>query len=354
MGTLMAEINARALQLGVPLSVHLDVTWRCNERCIHCYLDHDDCGELATSEIRSLLDQLAEAGVLFLSISGGEPLVRPDLFDIIEHARGRLFNVKLKTNAILIGEREAARLRELGVEQVQVSIYSHRPEVHDGITKVPGSLDRSLSAIRFLRAQGLKVAITNILMKQNVHDHGGVRALAAELGATCTLDPTVTPHWNGGRSLLDLNISREDLREVLHNPELVGRVEEWCAPPPPVESGTLDEIPCSAGHTFCYISPCGEVYPCVQVPIACGNVRERKFEEIWRNSPELKGVRSIRNRDLTVCSKCGLLSTCTRCPGLAYMEGDLRGPSTADCEKSFARTGVFREEAYRPGSVSFF
>ena len=149
MSTILQDFNAKAIQLGIPLGVHLDVTWRCNERCVHCYLDHDDLGEMSYDEIEDLMTQMAEAGVFFLTISGGEPLLRKDLFDIIRRARELTFNVKLKTNAILIREQEAALIRELGVETVQVSIYSHRPEVHDAITKVKGSLQRSLDAIRY-------------------------------------------------------------------------------------------------------------------------------------------------------------------------------------------------------------
>ena len=79
--SLMADVNARALALGIPISAQLDITYRCNERCEHCYLDHDDKGELSLAEIKELLNQLAEAGVLFLTISGGEPLLRQDFFD---------------------------------------------------------------------------------------------------------------------------------------------------------------------------------------------------------------------------------------------------------------------------------
>jgi MoaA/NifB/PqqE/SkfB family radical SAM enzyme len=93
--SLVAKMNQRALELGVPLSVHLDITYRCNERCIHCYLDHDDLGEMTLAEITSVLDQLAEAGVFFLTLSGGEVLMRRDFFEIVEHARKRLFNVKV-------------------------------------------------------------------------------------------------------------------------------------------------------------------------------------------------------------------------------------------------------------------
>ncbi len=137
--------------MGVPLSAHLDITYRCNERCEHCYLDHEDHGEMTTAEIKDLLRQLADAGVFFLTLSGGEALMRRDCFEIIEYARSLMFNVKLKTNAVLIREKEAERLRALGVEQVQISVYSHRPEVHDAITKIPGSLKRTLAAIRLLQ-----------------------------------------------------------------------------------------------------------------------------------------------------------------------------------------------------------
>ena len=340
MSGMMEGLNEKAVRLNVPLSAHLDITYRCNERCVHCYLDHDDHGELTFDEIRDLLSQMAEAGVLFLTISGGEPLLRKDLFDIIRHARDLTFHVKLKTNAILIREKEAALIRELGVGSIQISIYSHRPEIHDAITKIHGSLSRSIAAIKFLVSQNLKVTVANVLMRQNPMDYRGVKALAAELGAGFTFDPTITPHINGDRSLLNLNISRRDLRKVMHDESLVGDVAEYCAPPVPVSDEVLDELPCSAGNSSCYVSPYGEVYPCVQFPLPSGNIRNQKFLEIWTNSPQLQEVRSIRLRDLTVCPGCSHAGSCSRCPGLAYMEGNLRGPSTADCEKSYARTGI--------------
>jgi len=345
MATLLEELSQRALDLGVPLSVQLDVTYRCNERCVHCYLDHDDHGEMSTAEVRGVLDQLADAGVFFLCLSGGEVLMRQDFFPILEHARALLFAVKIKTNAFMIREREADRFRDLGVESVQVSIYSHRPEVHDSITRLPGSLERSIAGARLLRSRGIKVTIANVLMRQNMSDYKGVEALAHEVGAHFTIDPTITPRMDGDRSILALGIRSEALRHVFRDPGLVGDVKEFCAPPPPANEDPLEELPCSAGHSFCYLSPYGDVYPCVQFPLPCGNVRKQKFAEIWQRSLALNEVRSIRARDLPVCSACGHVSSCTRCPGLAYMEGDMRGPSPQDCEKSEARSGV--PSAYR-------
>ena len=341
MSVLVAEMAAKALQMNIPLSVQLDLTYRCNERCIHCYLDHHDHGEMTTAEIKDLLAQMADAGVFYLTISGGEILMRRDFFEILEYARLRTFCIKLKTNGILIRKKEADRIKALGVESVQISIYSHVPEVHDAITKLPGSLAQSIEAIRRLRAHGIHVIMANVLMVQNVHDYAGVRALAAELGAQFIMDPTITPMMDGDRSILNLNVDEAALREVFRNESLVGgNIEEFCAPPLGPGEDEMDQLPCSAGHTACYVSPYGDVYPCVQFPLPSGNVRRMKFVDIWRDSPQLNEVRSITLRDMPSCSKCTHGGTCTRCPGLAYLEGNMRGPSYQDCEKSYARTGI--------------
>jgi radical SAM protein with 4Fe4S-binding SPASM domain len=337
--SLMQELAQRALDRGIPLSVQLDITYRCNERCIHCYLDHDDHGEMTAPEIRTVLDQMAEAGVFFLTLSGGEVFMRRDFFDIVEYARSLMFCVKIKTNAFMIREKEARRLRDLAVQDVQVSIYSHRPEVHDAITLLPGSLRRSIEGIRLLRLHGVKVVIANVLMMQNMSDSAEVKLLAKELGAEHTTDPTITPMMDGNRDVLRLGLGVPQLQTVFHDSELVGNVAEFCAPPV-MDDDVLREVPCSAGHTACYISPYGDLFPCVQFPLPSGNVRRQKFMDIWRDSEQLNEVRSITLRDLPVCSGCSHVGTCTRCPGLAYMEGDMRGPSKLDCEKSFARTGM--------------
>jgi len=341
MSGLLEEMTRKALKANVPLSVQLDLTYRCNERCVHCYLDHDDHGEMTTAEIKHLLNEMAEAGVFILTLSGGEIFLRKDFFELLEYARRTLmFCVKLKTNAIMIREREAARIRDLGVESVQISIYSHRPEVHDAITLVPGSLKRSLDAVRFLKSQGLRVIVANVLMTQNMQDYPAVRALAAELGVECTLDPTITPMMDGDRSVLGLGVDQNALRQVFRDASLVGDVEEYCAVSTNPDEDALENLPCSAGHTSCYVSPYGDVYPCVQFPLPTGNVRKRRFIDIWRHSDAMNDVRSIRLKDLTTCTSCSHVTSCTRCPGLAFLEGNMRGPSSQDCEKSFIRTGV--------------
>jgi radical SAM protein with 4Fe4S-binding SPASM domain len=344
----MDEVTSRALSLGIPFSLHLDLTYRCNERCVHCYLDHDDHGEMTTEEIKRVLHQAASAGTLILTLSGGEPFLRKDFFDILAYARSLMFSVKIKTNGLLIGAEQARRLRDLHISEVQVSIYSHRPEVHDGITKVRGSLERSLVAIRFLRSQGLTTVIACPLMRSNISDYPDVQALAAELGVAFTMDPTITPKIDGDHSVVQHRLPRSEIANVFQDSTVVGDLHEFCKPAGPVTEDLLESVPCSAGHTSVYVSPYGEVYPCVQFPLNCGSAREQSLSEIWDHSERMNEVRSIRVRNLHTCSGCNHLSNCTRCPGLAYMEGDMRGPSSADCEKSQIKAGLAQASSDLP------
>lgn len=341
--SVMETMATRAMALGIPLAVQVDLTYRCNERCIHCYLDHEDHGEMRTQEVLGLLDQLAEAGTFFLNLSGGEIFMRPDLFEIIEHARRLQFSVKLKTNGVMIRAAKARRLAQLGIESVQISLYSHDADTHDAITKLPGSFKRSVEAARLLREAGIKVIFANVLMAQNADHYKQVQALAEAMGVRYEADATITPMLDGDRTPVALNMDGERLRGILHDTSLLGdEAERFLAPPSgptPLEEA-YETLPCSAGHTACYVSPYGDVYPCVQFPYKVGNIREQRFLDIWRDSPQLNEVRAIRVSDLEGCSSCVHGGSCTRCPGLAYLEGNMRGPSTQDCEKSFARTGV--------------
>ena len=341
--SLMHEMGAKALALGIPISVQLDLTYRCNERCVHCYLDHEDHGEMDTREILDLLDQLAAAGVMFLNISGGEIFMRKDLFEIVEYARKLLFCVKLKTNAVMIRPAKADRIAAMGLESVQISVYSHKAEVHDEITKLPGSFRRTLEGAKLLVERGVKVSFANVLMTQNADDYKQVQALAAELGVGYSVDATITPMMDGDRSILQLNVDASRLENIFHDDSLQGgSAEASCAPPggPLPEAEAMMSLPCSAGHTAAYVSPYGDVTPCVQFPFVVGNVRKQKFIDIWRHSPQLQEVRSITLAELEGCSSCVHGGSCSRCPGLAYTEGNMRGPSLQDCERSFARTGV--------------
>jgi radical SAM protein with 4Fe4S-binding SPASM domain len=343
----MNRLISRTVEKRRPLSVHFDLTYRCNERCLHCYLDHDDHGELTTAECIAVMEDLASAGTLFLTFSGGEIFLRPDLYEILAAARRLHFDVSLKTNALLVTTERAARLREFGVRRVQISVYSDVPQVHDAITKVSGSLQRTLAAIPLLLEEGLQVKLACPLMQENLLAYRGVMALAEKLGIPYVLDLTITPMMDGSGGPLAHRASVSSLLPVLQDPRLhackpqpsagVNRVVEssLASPGSAVSSGNsaYEDLPCSAGHNSCYISPYGDVFPCVQLPQAAGNLRRERFSDIWYHAPQLERLRGIRESHLPVCSRCQIRSYCERCPGLALMEGgDLLGAYERACE----------------------
>ncbi len=331
----MDRLISRTVEKHRPLSVHFDLTYRCNERCVHCYLDHDDHGELTTAECLQVLGDLARSGALFLTFSGGEIFLRPDLYEILAAARRLHFDISLKTNALLVTPERAARLGELGVRRVQISVYSDIPAVHDAITKVPGSLQRTLAAIPILLQHGLQVKLACPLMRENLLAYRGVMALAEKLGVPYILDLTITPMMDGSSGPLAHRASVSSLLPVLQDARL-----QTCKPQPTsatarpesvwplgsavssgIESPAYQDLPCSAGHNSCYISPYGDVFPCVQLPQAAGNLRREKFDDIWYHAPQLERLRAIRESQLPICSRCEIRSYCERCPGLALMEG---------------------------------
>jgi radical SAM protein with 4Fe4S-binding SPASM domain len=326
---------------GIPLSVHIDLTMRCNERCIHCYRVVEGRPELTTEELKALLDDVAAAGTLYLTFSGGEIFLRKDLLELVEYARRLHFDVRLKSNALLVTSEVAARLGALGVRQVDISIYSADPAVHDWVTKVPGSLERSLEGAARLRDAGIKVKLNCPLMKQNVGQYKQIRALAERLGVLSGFDPMITAKNDGDTSPVALRISRTELGEVLQDPALNPQCGTPKATEPASVRADLDDVPCGASHNACYVSAYGDVMPCVAMPVACGNVRDTPFAEIWRRSPQMLRVRSIRIRDLHTCSSCAASPFCTRCPGQALVEtGDLLGPSPANCEHALVGAQV--------------
>jgi radical SAM protein with 4Fe4S-binding SPASM domain len=335
MSVLGDRIVDRSMGRNIPLSVHVDLTMRCNELCVHCYRTIEDRDELTTAEVEDLLAQLARVGTLYLTFSGGEIFLRRDLLTIIECAKRLRFDVRLKSNALLVTPVIAARLRELGVRQIDVSIYSADPRVHDAVTKVPGSLARSLQGVQHMRDAGLRVKLNCPVMTVNVDGYREVRELAEGLGVACGFDPMITARNDGDRAPVRLRVRGQALLPLLLDPALNPKPTAPTTATPARPRADLDDITCGAGHNACYVSAYGDVMPCVAMPLACGNIREAPFAEIWWNSKKLSEVRAIRIRDLHTCSGCGASKYCARCPGQALVEdGDLYGPSRAWCEQT--------------------
>jgi AdoMet-dependent heme synthase len=317
------------------LSAHWELTYRCNEKCTHCYLDvfapHADVpDELTTQECFRIVDELSELGVLNLTLSGGEILVRRDFFDIAEYARSKRLLLRLYTNGILIKPEIADRIAALHPYAVEISLYSANAETHDRITQLKHSWELTTRAFRLLRERGIRTVMKTPLMRETVREIHDLKGLARELGAQLRPDVTITPKDNGGLSPLKHRMSFEDLVWFFQD-EFSS--QGW------MERRMTDEMTtCGIAQNAVAIDPYGQVTSCLQVRTPAGNLRQQSLKEIWAHSPVWGELRHLTLGELPVCRSCELRTLCNRCHGLAQFEtGDLRAPALSTCRETLAR-----------------
>jgi radical SAM protein with 4Fe4S-binding SPASM domain len=342
---LYQQMVARSQKQHRLFSAHWELTYRCNERCTHCYLEvlppsARVPGELTTEECLRVVDELAALGVLNLTLSGGEILVRRDLIEIAEYARSKQFALRLFTNGILIKLAVADRLAALHPYAVEVSLYGAEAASHEVITRRPRSFELSIRGLRLLHERGVRTVIKTPLMRHNVRQFHALEALAEELGAQFRYDITITPQDSGGLSPLQHRLTDDDLlwlfRTELDPTLWAGRV----IPP--------DRRTCGIASSGLVIDPYGNVFPCVQTRIVAGNVREQSLQAIWQ-SETLHDLAKLTLNELPVCRTCELRNLCVRCHGLAQVEdGDLHGPASVNCREALARRQVLIEKGALP------
>lgn len=313
-GPFYHQLIKKAAQEVIPLSATFELTHSCNLSCIHCYVIKDKTRkELSTQKVLSILDQLADAGCLFLNFTGGEILTRDDFFPIASHARAKNFALRFLTNGTLITPHVACKIADLSPLSVEISIYGTRPEIHDQITGVVGSFKKTIGAIKHLRKRNVPVVFKTILMKQNIQEHNQIIEMAKRLQAKIVVDPTLTPKRDGSKDVLSLRIKNRELEQLFSDIDWGKSLNE-------VKPNNQSKDICAAARRTCTISPYGDVYPCVGLPISSGNLRVETFDQIWRDSSFLAKIRAMKVSDLEECGTCPKLSYCRPCMGLGLLE----------------------------------
>src|SRR5450432_1112646 len=322
----VSQLQSMAYERMIPLNVSLELTLKCNIRCLHCYnFDRDTSGpacgtgeaasaapELSLEEILRVMGELRAAGTLSLSLTGGEVLSSPHLFPVLDRARELNLAVQMLSNGTLLRPGVAARLASYrNLLGVSISLYGATAEVHDGITQIRGSWRRTLDGAARLRAQGVAVRLKLIVMRPNAHEVAAMRALADRRGFPYMLDLTITSRHDGTDGSLAMRVDPEQLDALYRGPlgDLIpsgGR---------PVSEAAF---PCNCARGNCAISSRGEVYPCVSVPWSAGNVRKQPFIDIWRGSPVFERIRGLRIADYPSCAPCPDKGYCSRDRGAAY------------------------------------
>lgn len=331
----LLAIEMRAIEKLIPFAITFEMTYACNERCVHCYMDRDR-EALSLNEIKRILDEVASAGCLFISFTGGEFFSRRDALQIIDYASKLNFVIDILSNGTLITKHVAHSLAQHSVRRVQISLYGATSETHDSVTQLSGSFSKTLEGIRLLIEEGIKVEIALPLMGINFHERYLVKNLAESLGCLISPSHVITARNNGSQDTFKLRLDDKQLRLFLEDKEL----SSLYAGRKPFHDHQFyfgfhdlsDAAPCYSGFNSCAITPEGKILPCNQFFHEVGDLRKNTFSEIWHHSSQLQYLRGLTIGKLEKCSKCNLLSSCTRCPGLAFLEGgNLLGPSPENC-----------------------
>jgi radical SAM protein with 4Fe4S-binding SPASM domain len=310
----------------IPLYTIFELTYRCNLQCIHCYIKKDSKKELNFYQIKSILNQISSMGTLFITFTGGEVFVRKDFFKILNYATNKGFAINIFTNATLLDKQKVYELKKFNISEMGISLYSLRDEIHDYITGVRGSLKKTLKGIYILKERGFNIKVKCPLMKVNYSDYSQIIDFCNRLKIKYLFDPVIVPYNDGDKSILSLRLDKTQIEKIIRDIRIVKRYK--------IKKGFLkSNVLCSAGKNFCSISPYGDVYPCIQLLISAGNLKESKFKKIWNHSKVLKNIREIKMGNLKICKNCDIIYYCNRCPGLAHLEdGNLYGPSKIACE----------------------
>jgi radical SAM protein with 4Fe4S-binding SPASM domain len=306
----------------------MELTWRCNFNCIHCYQYPSPSAELKTEEVKDIIAQLADMGCLYLSFTGGEPLLRDDFWEIAAYAREKTFALTLQTNGFLLTPESINRIKELNFLDVDLSLLGAGPGTHDAIVGRPGSFKKVVRAIELLRERKVTTNVKVTLMRQNFSQFKEMKTLVEDLDANLVMSPLLFP-IRRGKSLDSLRIDDEQMRNYYQEMipfEEIKESEE--------RASERSFLICQTGKTYCCINPEGKVYPCIMFPTIVGDLRKKSLKEIWHDSPlpVLERIRAMSVSDLVDCTKCDMSAKCNRCSALSFLEaGDMSFPAHESC-----------------------
>jgi len=332
--------------IGFPVHPVWEVTNACNLRCRQCHASSGKPlpNELTTEEGKKLLDDIAGIGEFrMLALGGGEPLVRPDIFELVAYARSLGLEISIATNGTLLTLEMAKEFKKMGVANIAVGINANDESVHEQITRVPGSFEKTRQAIYATKEVGMNLQFNTTVMKENREAIPGLLDLASEVEAQIVLLYQLVPEGRGEEAM---ELSRREYRaltEMVAEKQKVSRaiIEPTCSPqywaylmkrkgdkPPALEMKLARTLfkGCVAGSGLCYIKPDGEVWPCPFVPLSGGNVRERSLKEIWYESELFRSLKDRERLTGEMCSQCRFKYICGGCRGRAYAHsGDYLG-----------------------------
>jgi len=356
--TVHLEVNSKR----IPVNGTIELTHRCPLECVHCYnnlpmSDHGARrGELTTDEHRRILDELAELGCLWLLLTGGEVLARPDFFDIYRHALSTGILLTVFTNGTLITERVADAFAAMPPFAIEITLYGRTKATYEALTGIPGSFERCLRGIDLLIQRKLPLKLKTVAISTNKHEIASMKRFAEDLGVRFSFDAMMTPRIDCSASPLEVRLTPADIVVLdLEDPVRVSdftRLAVEHAPPPPAEGEVPGVYVCGGGVNSFAIDPYGNMSICVLSQNDKFNVRDHGVREGWENF--LRRVRDKRITRVTKCTACALNSLCGSCAANGELEnGDAEAPVDFLCRTAHLRAEVFGVDVRPHGDCEY-
>ncbi|GAB4483764.1 MAG: radical SAM protein [Thermodesulfovibrionales bacterium] len=327
-----------------PKWIAWEITRRCNLRCVHCRssseMEAKGHPDFSTEEAFRVIDDIVSYSSPVMVLSGGEPLVRKDVFEIAKYGNAKGLRMCLATNGTLVNEDICGKIRDAGIRIVSLSLDGASADVHDDFRNQKGAFDGTVNAARLFKKHGIEFIINSSFTKRNQEEIPKVYRLAKELGATAWYMFMIVPTGRGEEIMKEL-ISKEEYDRILdwhydmEKEEDLLLVRPTCAPHyyrvalqrakgegAAVKRRTLKfstggSKGCLAGQLICLIDVDGNVLPCSYFPLPAGNIREKSFKEIWENSKlflDLRDFKKYKGR----CGSCEFVNVCGGCRARAY------------------------------------
>jgi radical SAM protein with 4Fe4S-binding SPASM domain len=349
------RLRARASVEPLPLVTTLELTARCNLSCAHCYINlpaedpEARARELSTAEVLRILDELAAEGCLWLLLTGGEPLLRPDFREIHAHAKRRGLLVTLNTNGVAITASLAEFLAEWPPLLVEISLYGATAATYERVTRSPGSFQRCLDGIELLRARGIPVGLKSVCTTDNQHELEAMAAYARARDLEFRFDSEIMCRLDGDRAPTRLRLQPEEA--VARDRSDAGRWQAWIdrarsagGPAPRVPAAAAGERNgCGAGRFTAHVDAFGRLSACMTARTPSYDLRHGSVREGWRDF--MPGAVAQLWPSSWPCATCDVAAVCNRCPSWSELEcGNRERPAEYLCTMARLRASAITRD----------
>lgn len=351
---MMLEATLRQPRLN---GIQFELTSRCNERCIHCYIPNakkNSGGDMPFEKVKSIIDEFADNGGLQVTLSGGEVFLHKDIIPIIKYCREKDMMITILSNLVALRDYQIPFLKEYNVSTVQVSLYSMDASVHDLITTVKGSFNKTKAAIEKLVKADVPIVISCPMMKANYKGYKEVLRYAQSIRCKVNVDVIMMAQADLDTNNLANRLSVEESGEVIsdiieNNADYRKAISEMASFSNMMYANydNFVKLPlCGAGINDCCIAENGDVYPCAGwQDMVVGNVYKQSLKDIWDNSDKLKTIRGVTQGDFPQCLECEAQDYCSRCLVRNYNEsyGDMFKLNKHFCDVAFLNKKIVED-----------